>query len=210
MLSFELLKDHEGPRLFGAPDTLRGFHEILHDVNERSPIILDKEGVFLALAYDVRKAYEGARIKRKPARDEVHAGPLFGVDMLWPVLLLQCRMLRASLGFIDSTKRHQAYAYALEAVVEDALRADFGADSETIHAEYLRVIPEHPGVYDDMTDRISCMQGGPSVSGAPGSRTSSKPWIPCMPSSIKCAPNTVKGVFYRPKRSESQAKTMSP
>jgi hypothetical protein len=159
MLSFELLKDHEGPRLFGAPDTLRGFHEILHDVNERSPIILDKEGVFLALAYDVRKAYEGARIKRKPARDEVNAGPLFGVDMLWPVLLLQCRMLRASLGFIDSTKHHQAYAYALEAVVEDALRADFGADSETIHAEYLRVIPEHPGVYDDMTDRIELYAG---------------------------------------------------
>ena len=100
---------------------------------------------------------------------------------------------------------------ALEAVVEDALRADFGADSETIHAEYLRVIPEHPGVYDDMTDRIELYAGwSKRERRRPGSRTSSKPWIPCMPSSIKCAPNTVKGVFYRPKRSESQAKTMSP
>jgi hypothetical protein len=159
MLSFELLKNHEGLRLLGPSDTLRGFHAILHDVNERSPIILEKEGVFLALAYDVRKAYEGQRIKRKPARDEVDAGTLFGVDLLWPLLLMQCRMLRTALGFIDTTKRHQAYAYALEAVVEDGLRADFGGDHEVIHSEYLRMSPTHPNFYRDMTARIEIYTG---------------------------------------------------
>ena len=35
-------------------------------------------------------------------------GPRYGVQILWPVLLLQQRLLRASLAYIDHGRRHQA------------------------------------------------------------------------------------------------------
>jgi len=61
MLSYQLLKNHAGILLIGDYNSLRWLHEIVHDVNERSPLIDDKEGPFLALAYDIRKAYERQR-----------------------------------------------------------------------------------------------------------------------------------------------------
>lgn len=61
VLSFYLLKNHAGIMLIGDYTSLRWLHEVVHDVNERSPLVRDKEGLFLGLAYDVRKAYEQQR-----------------------------------------------------------------------------------------------------------------------------------------------------
>ncbi len=81
MMTSEKLPRYEGLRLMGSAGSLREFHALLHDVNERSVIIRDKEGFFLALAYDVRKAYEGQRTKRKPNREVLHSGPLCQCDL---------------------------------------------------------------------------------------------------------------------------------
>jgi hypothetical protein len=79
---------------------------------------------------------------------------MLGVEILWPTLLVQARMLRASLGFVDSTKRHQAYTYALEAIIEEGLKRDFGSDYEFIHAQYLMLAPEHPYLEDAILSRV--------------------------------------------------------
>jgi len=97
MLNYEIVDKHEGLRLLGSADDFRRFHAILHDVNERSPVVFDKEGVFIALAYDVRKAYEGQRLVRKATKHDPYSGPMLGVDILWPTILVQCRMFRVSL-----------------------------------------------------------------------------------------------------------------
>jgi hypothetical protein len=154
MLSFELLPSLSGPLILASAETLQSFHEILHDVNDRSPIIRDKEGLFLALAYDVRKAYEGQRIIRKPAKDMLHSGPRLGFEILWPTILIQTRMLRVALGFMDSGKRHQAFTYALEAVAEEALQEDFPAEFQKIHGQYLRLLPDHPVLEERAGSRI--------------------------------------------------------
>jgi hypothetical protein len=154
MLSYELTPNLSGPVILGSAETLRSFHEILHDVNERSPIICDKEGVFLGLAYDVRKAFEGQRRILKPARDVTHSGPRLGFEILWPTVLVQSRMLRVALGFMDSGKRHQAFAYALEAVVEEALQVDFPAEYLDIHERWLRLLPDHPVLEERTESRI--------------------------------------------------------
>lgn len=154
MLAFELSPDLSGPLIFGSAETLQAFHEILHDVNERSPIIRDKEGTFLGLAYDVRKAFEGQRTIRKPARGVMHSGPRLGFEILWPTILVQSRMLRVALGFMDSGKRHQAFTYALEAVVEEALRQDFPAEYQKIHERWLRLVPDHPVLEEKSESRI--------------------------------------------------------
>src|SRR3546814_10610572 len=61
MLSYQLLKNHAGLLLVGDYTSLRWLHEVVHDVNERSPLIKDDESPFLGLAYDARKAYQSER-----------------------------------------------------------------------------------------------------------------------------------------------------
>lgn len=144
MLSYSLLKNHAGILLASDYNSLKALHEVVHEVNERSPLWKDKEGMFLGLAYDVRKAYEGQRKTIQPPEHFPEIGPNFGVEVLWPVILVQSRMLRASLAFIDSTKRHQAIAYNLEAVIEDALREAFGPNAPVLIEQWERINPCHP------------------------------------------------------------------
>ncbi|WP_374122264.1 DUF6904 family protein, partial [Burkholderia multivorans] len=50
----------------------------------------------MSLAYDVRRAYEGQRRVLPPSDGYPEVGTSFGVEILWPVALFQCSMLRAS------------------------------------------------------------------------------------------------------------------
>ena len=154
MLTYQLLKNHAGLLLAGDYQSLRSLRDIVVDVNNRSPIIRDKEGSFLGLAYDLRKAYEGQRKVVEPPEGYPEIGPRFGVEIVWPALLWQCRALRASMAFINTSKHMQAHAYALEAVIEDGLREDFGADiGDSIIAEFERLDPASPGSEDALITR---------------------------------------------------------
>jgi hypothetical protein len=153
LLSYGLLKNHAGILLIGDYTSLRWLHEVVHDVNERSPLVRDKEGMFLGLAYDVRKAYEQQREILQPPQHYEEIGVRYGVKILWPVLLLQHRMLRLSLAFLNHSAKTQAIAYALEAIIEDALREDFGAQSERAIALWKRLDPAHPAVFDMLRSR---------------------------------------------------------
>lgn len=52
MLSYALLKNHAGLLLTGDYWSLHALHEMVHDINEHSPLVKNKEGAFLGLAYD--------------------------------------------------------------------------------------------------------------------------------------------------------------
>lgn len=153
MLSYRLLKNHAGILLIGDYTPLRWLHEVVHDVNERSPLIKDKEGMFLGLAYDVRKAYEQQREVLQPPQHIEEMGIRYGVGILWPVLLLQQRLLRLSLAFLDHSAKTQAMAYALEAIIDEALREDFGAQGELAVALWQRLDPAQPSVFDMLQSR---------------------------------------------------------
>lgn len=56
--------------LIGDYTSLRWLHEVVHDVNERSPLVRKKEGLFLTLAYDARKASERQRDILDPTTHE--------------------------------------------------------------------------------------------------------------------------------------------
>lgn len=131
MLEAEVTKKHAGVVLWGDIWVLQALHELLHRVNEESPIIEDKEGFFLGLAYDIRKAYEGQR-KKGVRRDLDEKCTIWGVEILWPVLIPQVGMLRASLAFIPNTRRDQALVYELEAVVESAVKSAMPGKVEEI------------------------------------------------------------------------------
>jgi len=132
VLSYDLSKSCSGVVLIGDYTSLRSLHTVLHDINERSPLIDDKEGLFLGLAYDVRKAFERQRETIEPPAHFEEIGVRYGVNILWPVLLVQQRIMRASLAYIDSSALDQAMTYALESVIEVAIKADFPASSADI------------------------------------------------------------------------------
>ncbi|NJL07076.1 MAG: hypothetical protein HC900_01550 [Methylacidiphilales bacterium] len=137
----------------GDYTSLRWLHTVIHDVNERSPLIQNKEGLFLNLAYDVRKAYEGQREILQPLPHYEEMGVRYGVQTLWPVLLLQQRMLRLSLAYIDHSAKTQAITYALEAIIEDALREDFAAQGADAIIRWKRLDPAHPEVFNKLGSR---------------------------------------------------------
>lgn len=88
----------------------------------------------------MRKAYEGQRRKIKPPEHYPEVGPRFGVEILWPVLLWQSRVFRQSMAFFETTKEMHAHVYALEAVIEQALRDAFGVEiGQRIIAEWERL-----------------------------------------------------------------------
>jgi len=127
MFDYQLQRGHLGPILIGRSEEFGFLRTVVLDVAERSGLFRDRgqEEVLCALAYDARKAIEGKRKILKPSELAPEEGVFYGVGVSWPVLLIQSRMLRASLAFVDHPKSYQAVAYALEDVIEVALRDDF-------------------------------------------------------------------------------------
>lgn len=153
MLTYSLLKNHAGVLLTGDYNSLKALHAVVHEVNEKSPLLQDKHTLFLALAYDARKAYEQQREVIEPPKHFPEIGTRFGVPILWPVLLVQCRVLRTSMAFIDTTKWQQAVAYNLEAVIEAALENDFGTQSRMLIERWMAINPKHPWPMEKLDSR---------------------------------------------------------
>lgn len=97
-------------------------YDFVSRVVENSPVIHDKEGFVLGLCYDLRKAYEGQRSEDWRYTDEDRCR-IYGVEVLWPLLLIQMGVLRHAMSFIPTSRLDQAIMYELEHVVESALRA---------------------------------------------------------------------------------------
>lgn len=124
MFQFETSKHHTGLILWGDVWDLDEANTVIHEIVNKSIWIENKEGFVLGLAYDLRKAKEGMRRKstREYSTDLVY--PIFGVEIVWPVLLLQVAALRQASAYMDSTKQLQAVLYTLESVMESARHQD--------------------------------------------------------------------------------------
>lgn len=127
MFRHDLMDNKEGIALMADGHTWRLLNRAVHDVASPSPLIEgDSEEVFLALAYEARKAGAGRReAVVLPEIDQPDA-TLQAVEFAWPYILVWLRVFRASLPFIRHRKFHQALAYALEGAVEEALEEEFG------------------------------------------------------------------------------------
>ena len=151
MFSYELSSKHAGLVLIGDYFTLSSLHSVLHDVYQRTPFLQEKES-FLSLAYDIRKAYEGKRKIFQPPEYQSEIGIRYGEEMSWPVLLVQSIMLRVSLSSRDHTKKHQAITYALEDVIEDALKKDFANDANKIIDAWRRLNEQDVSLLDRLNE----------------------------------------------------------
>jgi hypothetical protein len=127
MLDFKKVKSHAGMKLVGDYSTLQGLHELIHKVAASSPLLREasQSEFLLGLAYDVRKAFERQRDIIKPPK-HANMGVRYGVNVLWPVYLVQVRLLREAMGFMPTDERDQGLAFLLEHATLAGLTADIG------------------------------------------------------------------------------------
>jgi hypothetical protein len=122
VLEFKLTRHHTGLSLWGDYAALQTAHAFIHRVVSESVAIEDKEGFVLGLAYDLRKAFEGQRSKGRRPEPSSRSCAIYGVEILWPVILVQLGVLRHAMAFIPTNRLEQAIVFELEHVVETALR----------------------------------------------------------------------------------------
>ncbi|PHV10018.1 DUF6904 family protein [Chitinimonas sp. BJB300] len=137
MLEYELTLHHTGLTLWGDRAALERLYGFVGHVVDESHTIEDKEGFVLGLCYDLRKAFEGHRENRWRFEGTEDQCRIYGVKILWPVLLIQMSLLRRAMGSIPTNRHDQAVMYELEHVVESALRAATPATADDVlHASF--------------------------------------------------------------------------
>lgn len=134
MLEYELTPNHAGVALWGDFAALDRLHCFIHHIVQESDYIEDKEGFVLGLAYDVRKAFEGHRRSGSRAHSGLEHCSIYGVEILWPALLVQVGVLRHAMAFIPTNKLDQSIMFELEYIIESAIRAAMPVTAdEVIH-----------------------------------------------------------------------------
>jgi len=122
MLEYRLTPHQAGVALWGDSAALVRLHEFIHHVVEECDQIEDKEGFVISLAYDIRKAYQGQRSQDFRDHPETDRCSIYGVELLWPLLLVQVGVLRQAMAFMPTNKLDQAIMFEFEFVVECAVR----------------------------------------------------------------------------------------
>jgi hypothetical protein len=121
MLTAKPTKHGAGITLAGDYADLAEAHETVHHLaSETGPLPAHHDEFALGLAYDLRKAYEGAR-RIEPTEVHGSTADYYAVDILWPIFLVQLGMLRTAAGYLPTSRAHQSTLYRLEACAEQSM-----------------------------------------------------------------------------------------
>jgi len=133
MLYADNTKHGGGITLWGDVWDLRQAQQVIYDLaGEQCPLWRgEQSNIVLGLAYDIRHAHEGQRKKDTQILFEEEKA-IYGVDVLWPTVLLQLALMRRAAGFMPTDAYTQATLYALEACVHSALRAFCPSSADTV------------------------------------------------------------------------------
>ena len=121
MLFSKPTKYGAGIILYGDYWDLKNLHSTFHDAVGDESFDDQSSDFVLALAYDVRKAYERQRERLNATHFDDETISYYGVKILWPIFLVQVGLLRWMAAFRPTTKSHQADLFRLEACADEAL-----------------------------------------------------------------------------------------
>lgn len=125
MLSGEITRYGGGITIVGDLADFRNLHEAIHKLASDHHNITPKiDEYVLGLAYDIRHAYQGDRLKIKMeggVLNESITNIYPGITLLLPIVLVQTALLRKKSAYIPTSRLIQANLYALEAAIEIAL-----------------------------------------------------------------------------------------
>lgn len=111
-----------GPAIFGDYWDLNSVHETIHNLATGKSLKGTPVSEFvLALAYDIRHAYQGDRERKRFGFDDLDTVEYRGVKVFWTVIIPQLGLLRWAAGFHATSKKDQANLFMLEWCVENAL-----------------------------------------------------------------------------------------
>src|SRR3546814_15078378 len=101
------MKKLAGIRLEGDYLTLQRLHETLLKFANATPSQPTNDLLF-ELGYDIRHAFEGTRDVIAPPTPPHEIGSRFGVNLIWPTLLLPARQLETALAWPPSNSPNTA------------------------------------------------------------------------------------------------------
>lgn len=145
MLTYTPMKKLAGIRLEGDYLTLQRLHETLLKFANATPS-QPKNDLLFELGYDIRHAFEGTRDVIAPPEHTPEIGARFGVNIIWPTLLLQARQLRTALAWAPSNSDDHAAVFDLESVIERAIADVFRLNADDVLDRWRRIDPIAPGV----------------------------------------------------------------
>ncbi|EHP4170959.1 hypothetical protein KO950_000801 [Salmonella enterica] len=122
MLRYELTPNNAGFVLWGDSEALDELHQLIHFLVDESPLIEGKDGFMLSLAYDIRKAREGCRRTEQYEYEGHDTYNIYGVELLWPLILIQLALFRRSMAYIEVNKKQLSLMYSFEHILEAALK----------------------------------------------------------------------------------------
>jgi hypothetical protein len=109
--------------LYGDYWDLKNLHDLIHRLSAGVPLENSVLSDFiLALAYDIRHAYQGDRLEETFGHDELDTVQYRGVKILWPIIIPQIALLRWAAGFHPTSRLDQAELFILEHCIENSLR----------------------------------------------------------------------------------------
>ncbi len=121
MLRYELTPNNAGFVLWGDSEALDELHQLIHFLVDESPLIEGKDGFMLSLAYDIRKAREGCRRTEQYEYEGHDTYNIYGVELLWPLILIQLALFRRSMAYIEVNKKQLSLMYSrLSSVARNA------------------------------------------------------------------------------------------
>lgn len=138
MLKIQNCENNGGFILWGDYSSLQAIHSFIMDISEKSPV-LNEEGLTVALAYDLRKAFENQR-EREQMDIWEDTVTIYGVEQVWPTFVIQIALLRNALSFSDSSKLDQSIMYQLEACLFEAFATCLPAQALKLEAVYNSIV----------------------------------------------------------------------
>jgi hypothetical protein len=146
MLTSSPTKHGSGITLYGDSHDLRALHETIHKVTSEKHVEERFGNFMLGLAYDVRKAYEGARERKRVGLEGLNSVKYFSVNVLWPYFLPQVALIRHFAAYHPTTHRDQGCLYLLEDCAITSLLAR-DANVGKVCSEWLLSFPMLPHDY---------------------------------------------------------------
>lgn len=118
MLQSNPSKKGTGIEIWGDYGDLANLHQTIHKIATRLNGYDDKfkgqSDIIMSLAYEVRKSFEGSRLRKDFSFDADNKVSYYGFQYLWTDLLFAVSVLRLNAGYIVLDELDQANLYILE------------------------------------------------------------------------------------------------
>ncbi len=98
-----------GVEFWGTHDDLNTFYEVIgrfwNDENKRNINGYENRGKLISgFSYEIRKAFEGSRLKRKTSHDSLEEIEYFGTKISWVHILFSLTALKFNMRYSDTSK----------------------------------------------------------------------------------------------------------